>query len=117
MACFRHLSRKFPGWVAVGPSLNVRRYADLCKDCDLDRLRMCLSFQQRNATFEHCGNCPHSLWIFHYNRRSVSQEFDEATFCANCHSAAMPGSGGRPPHATSSFVWKDWTADIGYSNG
>ncbi|KAL6246315.1 hypothetical protein RBB50_006551 [Rhinocladiella similis] len=31
--------------------------------------------------------------------------------------AAMPGSGGRPPHATSSFVWKDWTADIGYSNG
>ncbi|CAJ2507371.1 Uu.00g085570.m01.CDS01 [Anthostomella pinea] len=31
--------------------------------------------------------------------------------------AAMPGRGGRPPHASSSFVWKDWTADIGYPNG
>ncbi|KAK5030998.1 hypothetical protein LTR13_008011 [Exophiala sideris] len=31
--------------------------------------------------------------------------------------AAMPGSGGRPPHASSSFVWSQWTADIGYSNG
>ena len=31
--------------------------------------------------------------------------------------AAMPGHGGRPPHASSSFVWSDWTADIGYPNG
>ena len=31
--------------------------------------------------------------------------------------AAMPGHGGRPSHASSSFVWKDWTADIGYPNG
>lgn len=31
--------------------------------------------------------------------------------------AAMPGHGGRPPHATSSFVWTEWTADIGYPNG
>jgi choline transport protein len=31
--------------------------------------------------------------------------------------AAMPGSGGRPPHASSSFVWTEWSADIGYSNG
>ncbi|EXJ90388.1 hypothetical protein A1O1_03489 [Capronia coronata CBS 617.96] len=31
--------------------------------------------------------------------------------------AAMPGSDGRPPHASSSFVWSDWTADIGYPNG
>ncbi|KAK4945103.1 hypothetical protein LTR10_015529 [Elasticomyces elasticus] len=31
--------------------------------------------------------------------------------------AAMPGRGGRPPHATSSFVWTEWNADIGYSGG
>jgi choline transport protein len=31
--------------------------------------------------------------------------------------AVMPGRGGRPPHATSSFVWTEWSADIGYSNG
>jgi len=31
--------------------------------------------------------------------------------------AVMPGIDGRLPHATSSFVWQDWTADIGYSNG
>lgn len=29
----------------------------------------------------------------------------------------MPGRSGRPPHATSSFVWAEWTADIGYPNG
>ncbi|RSL68020.1 hypothetical protein CEP54_002981 [Fusarium duplospermum] len=29
----------------------------------------------------------------------------------------MPGRGGRPPHASSAFVWKDWVADIGYPNG
>lgn len=29
----------------------------------------------------------------------------------------MPGRGGRPPHATSSFVWTEWNADIGYSGG
>ncbi|CRJ79606.1 hypothetical protein BN1708_000053 [Verticillium longisporum] len=31
--------------------------------------------------------------------------------------AVMPGRGGRPPHATSSFVWKEWSADIGYPDG
>lgn len=31
--------------------------------------------------------------------------------------AAMPGKGGRPPHATNSFVWTEWAADIGYPNG
>ena len=31
--------------------------------------------------------------------------------------AAMPGHGGRPPHATTSFVWTEWTADIGYPGG
>jgi choline transport protein len=30
--------------------------------------------------------------------------------------AAMPGTGGRQPHASSSFVWKDWSSDIGYSS-
>ena len=30
--------------------------------------------------------------------------------------AVMPGTGGRPPHATPAFVFKDWTADIGYSS-
>jgi len=29
----------------------------------------------------------------------------------------MPGRGGRPGHATSAFVWKDWTAEIGYPSG
>ena len=29
----------------------------------------------------------------------------------------MPGRGGRPGHASSSFVWKEWSADIGYPNG
>ncbi|KAM5356903.1 hypothetical protein ACJ41O_003549 [Fusarium nematophilum] len=29
----------------------------------------------------------------------------------------MPGRDGRPPHASSAFVWKEWTADIGYPNG
>lgn len=29
----------------------------------------------------------------------------------------MPGRGGRPPHATSAFVWTEWQADIGYPNG
>lgn len=29
----------------------------------------------------------------------------------------MPGRNGRPPLAPSAFVWKDWTADIGYPNG
>lgn len=31
--------------------------------------------------------------------------------------AVMPGHEGRPPHATSSFVWSEWTADIGYPDG
>jgi choline transport protein len=31
--------------------------------------------------------------------------------------AAMPGTGGRPPHASSAFVWTEWQADIGYSGG
>ncbi|KAK5064595.1 hypothetical protein LTR84_000428 [Exophiala bonariae] len=31
--------------------------------------------------------------------------------------AVMPGRGGRPGHATNAFVWKDWTADIGYPSG
>lgn len=31
--------------------------------------------------------------------------------------AVMPGRGGRPPHATSSFVFTEWSADIGYPNG
>jgi choline transport protein len=30
---------------------------------------------------------------------------------------AMPGQAGRPPHATSAFVWSEWTADIGYPDG
>jgi hypothetical protein len=29
----------------------------------------------------------------------------------------MPGHGGRPAHATSSFVWTEWNADIGYGAG
>lgn len=32
-------------------------------------------------------------------------------------SAVMPGRGGRPGHASSAFVWKDWNADIGYPSG
>ncbi|TDZ15700.1 Choline transport protein [Colletotrichum orbiculare MAFF 240422] len=31
--------------------------------------------------------------------------------------AVMPGRGGRPPHASSSFVWSEWTADVGYPDG
>ena len=31
--------------------------------------------------------------------------------------AVMPGRGGRPPHASSSFVWTQWEADIGYPSG
>lgn len=31
--------------------------------------------------------------------------------------AAMPGHGGRPGHASSEFVWKDWVADLGYPDG
>lgn len=32
--------------------------------------------------------------------------------------AVMPGRGGRPPHATNAFVWREWTADnIGYPDG
>ena len=30
--------------------------------------------------------------------------------------AAMPGTGERPPHASPAFVFKNWTADIGYSS-
>lgn len=29
----------------------------------------------------------------------------------------MPGRGGRPPHASSSFVWTGWSADLGYPDG
>ncbi|KAL2433905.1 Choline transport protein [Exophiala dermatitidis] len=29
----------------------------------------------------------------------------------------MPGMDGRPGHASSSFVWTEWTADIGYPDG
>jgi choline transport protein len=29
----------------------------------------------------------------------------------------MPGHNGRPAHAGSSFVWTEWTADIGYPDG
>ncbi|KAK6849718.1 amino acid/polyamine transporter I [Apiospora arundinis] len=29
----------------------------------------------------------------------------------------MPGHGGRPPHATSSFVWSEWSASLGYPDG
>ena len=29
----------------------------------------------------------------------------------------MPGRNGRPPLAPSAFVWKDWTAEIGYPDG
>jgi choline transport protein len=32
--------------------------------------------------------------------------------------AALPGSGGRPPHAPSSFVWTEWQGSgLGYPNG
>lgn len=31
--------------------------------------------------------------------------------------AVMPGHDGRPPHASSSFVWSRWVADTGFSNG
>ena len=31
--------------------------------------------------------------------------------------AVMPGRNGRPGHASSSFVWTEWTADIGYPGG
>ncbi|KAK8046302.1 cholin permease [Apiospora saccharicola] len=31
--------------------------------------------------------------------------------------AAMPGRDGRPPHASSSFVWKEWSAALGYPDG
>ena len=31
--------------------------------------------------------------------------------------AVMPGRDGRPGHASSSFVWKEWSADIGYPSG
>ncbi|KAK7935285.1 cholin permease [Apiospora marii] len=31
--------------------------------------------------------------------------------------AVMPGRDGRPPHATSSFVWKEWSAALGYPDG
>lgn len=34
-----------------------------------------------------------------------------------CNRAVMPGLDGRPGHATSSFVWTEWQADIGYPNG
>ena len=30
--------------------------------------------------------------------------------------AAMPGTDGRPPHGTNSFVWLDWSADVGYTS-
>ena len=30
--------------------------------------------------------------------------------------AAMPGTGGRSPHASPAFVFKEWSADIGYSS-
>jgi choline transport protein len=30
---------------------------------------------------------------------------------------AMPGHGGRPGHASSAFVWTEWTAEIGYPDG
>lgn len=30
--------------------------------------------------------------------------------------AAMPGKGGRPGYATTSFVWKDWVNSTGYSS-
>lgn len=29
----------------------------------------------------------------------------------------MPGHNGRPPHATSDFVWTTWTQSLGYSDG
>ncbi|KAK8100160.1 hypothetical protein PG999_010534 [Apiospora kogelbergensis] len=29
----------------------------------------------------------------------------------------MPGRDGRPPHATSSFVWTEWSAALGYPDG
>ncbi|KAI0134052.1 amino acid/polyamine transporter I [Xylariales sp. AK1849] len=31
--------------------------------------------------------------------------------------AVMPGRDGRPAHATNSFVWTEWSADIGYPAG
>ncbi|KAI1859856.1 hypothetical protein JX265_010305 [Neoarthrinium moseri] len=31
--------------------------------------------------------------------------------------AVMPGRDGRPPSATNSFVWTEWSADIGYPSG
>lgn len=30
--------------------------------------------------------------------------------------AVMPGMGDRPPHAPSSFVWSDWSSDLGYDS-
>ena len=29
---------------------------------------------------------------------------------------AMPGTGGRQPHASSSFVWTEWSSDLGYDS-
>jgi choline transport protein len=31
--------------------------------------------------------------------------------------AALPGHGGRPGYASDAFVWRDWKADVGYSDG
>lgn len=31
--------------------------------------------------------------------------------------AAMPGHNGRPPHATSAFVWAEWSQNLGYPDG
>lgn len=31
--------------------------------------------------------------------------------------AVMPGRDGRAPHATTSFVWTEWSADLGYPTG
>lgn len=31
--------------------------------------------------------------------------------------AILPSTGGRPGHATSAFVWSEWSASVGYPDG
>ena len=87
-------------------------------DCDLDWLPVRLLLQSGNALPEYLGDSPDLSGLIGHGHCRVRPRVILAVMKGlTIPRAVMPGSGGRPPHASSSFVWAKWTADIGYPNG
>jgi len=81
-------------------------------------MRYSLLLQQSYAIPPRGGGFLHLGWFHHYARCCVSTQlsFTECRLTVS-PSTAMPSRSGGPGHASHAFVWKEWSADIGYPNG